>query len=103
MPTFRAEYERFWNTSVDDVGLTWVAMLYMMLCLSAMHMPDQMAEAGGFEVKEMPRLSNRWYSASRQALHAGDFDAKPDLIQIQVFLISQIYWYSTKKVEVLNS
>ncbi|CAM1505879.1 Fc.00g115160.m01.CDS01 [Cosmosporella sp. VM-42] len=102
-PSFRSEYAKFWATDVADIDLIWVALLYMILCLGGIFIPSQMAEAGGFEASELPLLYQRWYSACRQALHAGGHDSKPTLTQIQVFLISQLYWYSTKNVEVLNS
>lgn len=102
-PSFRAEYARFWTTEVVEVDLIWLALLYMILCLGALFIPSQMAEATGFEASDLPVFYHRWYSAARQALVAGGYDSKPTLTQIQVFLISQIYWYSTKNVEVLNS
>ena len=102
-PSFRSEYASFWASEVADVDLIWLSLLYMILCLGALFIPSQMAEATGFEASDLPMLYHRWYSAARQALNAGGYDSRPTLTQIQVFLISQIYWYSTKNVEVLNS
>lgn len=103
VPTFRSEYARFWISNVDTIDLTWLALLYIILSLSALYMPSQMVEAGGMEVSEILSLSRRWYASSRQAVHANEFDAKPSILQIQVFLVSQIYWYATKNIEALNS
>lgn len=102
-PSFRAQYGQFWTKDVADVDLVWLALLFMILCLSSLHIPSELAEVSGFEVSELALLSKRWYSASRQALHAGGYDSKPTLTQIQVFLISQLYWYGMKNVEALNS
>lgn len=102
-PSFRSEYAEFWTTEVDKIDLIWLALLYMMLCLGALFIPSQMAEAAGFEAADLPVLYRRWYNAARQALQAGGYESKPTLTQLQVFLVSQIYWYSTKNVEVLNS
>lgn len=102
-PSFRAEYAVFWNTDVDDIDLIWLSLLYMILCLGAFFIPSQVAEVGAFEVADLALLHRRWYSASRQALHYGGHDARPTLTQLQVFLISQTYWYSTKNIETLNS
>ncbi|KAF7558024.1 hypothetical protein G7046_g5920 [Stylonectria norvegica] len=102
-PSFRSQYAAFWTTNVADVDLIWLSLFYMVLCLGALFIPSQMAEACGFEASDLPALHKRWYSASRKALDAGGYDSKPTLTQIQVFLISQLYWYSTKSVEVLNS
>jgi hypothetical protein len=102
-PSFRAEYWQFWSTDVAEIDLIWMALLFMVLCLSALHIPAEVANVAGLEVSQLELLSRRFYSASRQALHAGGYDSKPTLTQIQVFLISQIYWYSMKNVEALNS
>lgn len=102
-PSFRSEYAEFWSTEVDKIDLIWLALLYMMLCLGALFIPSPVAEAAGFEASDLPVLYRRWYAAARQALQAGNYESKPTLTQIQVFLVSQIYWYSTKNVEVLNS
>lgn len=102
-PSFRAEYNAFWTRNVDSIDLIWLALLCMMLCLSSLYMPSQMAEAAGFEASELPKLSLRWYAAARQALLAGGQDSKPTLTAIQVFLVSQLYWYASKNIEALNS
>lgn len=102
-PSFRIEYTKFWATDIPDIDLIWLSLLYMILCLAGIFVPSQMVETVGFEPSDLPTLCQRWYSACRQALHAGGYDSKPTLTQIQVFLISQLYWYNTKNVEVLNS
>lgn len=102
-PSFRAEYAAFWTTPVDDIDLIWLSLLYMILCLGAFFIPSQVAEVGAFEAADLTLLHRRWYSASRQALHYGGHDARPTVTQLQVFLISQTYWYSTKTIESLNS
>ncbi|KAF9874686.1 C6 transcription factor [Colletotrichum karsti] len=74
-----------------------------MFSLSSLYIPAPMAEAAGFEVSDLATLSHRWYSASRQALQSGGFESKPTLVQLQVFIVSQLYWYGTKDIEALNT
>lgn len=62
-----------------------------------------MAEAAGFEVSDLAALSHRWYSASRPSLQSGGYESKPTLIQLQVFIVTQLYWYETKDIEALNT
>ncbi|KAJ9607394.1 hypothetical protein H2200_008467 [Cladophialophora chaetospira] len=47
--------------------------------------------------------AHHWFRLSRQALHAGEYEAKPCLTQLQVFIESQVYWYAVKGVDSLNS
>lgn len=102
-PSFRTEYARFWSLDVSEIDLIWLALLYMMLCMSVLYIPSDMAEMAGFDVTDLGLLSRRWYAASRQALQSGGYDCKPTITQIQVFLVSQLYLYGTKNVEALNS
>ncbi|KAF4345367.1 transcription factor [Fusarium beomiforme] len=102
-PSLRDQHRKFWASEVDQVDLNWLALLYIILCLGAVYIPSEMAEAVGFEASDLPLLHSRWYAASRQALHAGGYDCKPTLVQLQVFLLSQLYWYATKNIEALNS
>jgi hypothetical protein len=102
-PSLRDQHGKFWANDVNDIDLNWLALLYIILCLGAVYIPSQMAEAVGFEASDLPSLHRRWYAASRQALHAGGYDSKPTLVQLQVFLLSQLYWYATKNIEALNS
>ncbi len=103
VPSFRRQYAELWTKEVGEIDLIWLSLLYIMLSLSALYIPDSTAVAMGFEPGKISTLCHTWYSASRQALHAGDFDTRPSLYQIQTFLVSQLYWYATKKVETLNS
>ncbi|KAL2204243.1 hypothetical protein CC79DRAFT_1360159 [Sarocladium strictum] len=102
-PSLRQQHATIWASDVDELELDCLALLYIILCLGAVYIPSQMAEAVGFETSQLPVLHRRWYAASRQALHVGGYDSKPTLIQLQVFLLSQLYWYATKNIEALNS
>ncbi|KAF6811307.1 C6 transcription factor [Colletotrichum plurivorum] len=102
-PSFRARYSELWATDVEDVDLIWLALLYVMFSLSSLYISAPMAEAAGFEVADLAVLSHRWYCASRQALKSGGYESKPVLVQLQVFIVTQIYWYGTKDIETLNS
>ncbi|KAF4475020.1 putative transcriptional regulatory protein [Colletotrichum fructicola Nara gc5] len=102
-PSFRAQYSMLWSKSVEDVDLIWLSLLFIMFSLSSLYIPAPMAEAAGFEVSDLAALSHRWYSASRQSLQSGGYESKPTLIQLQVFIVTQLYWYGTKDIEALNT
>lgn len=102
-PSFRSEYSTFWSSCLEDIDLIWLSLLFIMLALSATAIPSAMAESAGLEPAELAPLADRLYSASRHALHAGSYDLKPCLTQIQVFSVSQTYWYAMKNIEALNS
>lgn len=103
VPTFRKAYQSFWNGAVADVDLIWLSLLYTVISISALCLPCQLAEAMSFEAGKMTTLSRTWHSASRQCLHAGGFESKACIVQLQTYLITQLYWFATKDVETLNS
>ena len=104
IPLFRRQYSSFWAGAVEQVDLIWLALLYTMLSTVAIMIPPDVAETMGFEHPSLAtNLARSWHLASRQALHAGEFDSKPCITQMQVFLATQLYWLETKNVEALNS
>lgn len=103
IPSFRHQYAAFWAGSLDQVDLMWVALLYTMLSTAAIMIPPGVAESMGFQYSSLANLAGVWHQASRQALHAGEFESKPCVTQLQVFLATQLYWLATKNVEALNS
>lgn len=103
IPSFRKAYAQFWNSDVDDVDLIWIALLYTILSISGLYIPLETAKVVGFESSKVRSLAHKWHSASRQALHAGGFEARPCVTQLQTFSITQLYWYATNNIEVLNS
>jgi hypothetical protein len=54
-------------------------------------------------ITQVGDLARKWYSASRQCLYAGGFEAKACLTQLQTFLITQPYWIGTNDMETMNS
>ncbi|KFX86748.1 hypothetical protein V490_08882 [Pseudogymnoascus sp. VKM F-3557] len=103
IPSFRKDYAQFWNSDVDNVDLIWMSLLYTILSISGLYIPLETAKVVGFESSKVRSLAQKWHSASRQALHAGGFEARPCITQLQTFSITQLYWYATNKIEVLNS
>lgn len=103
VPSFRRQYSEFWATNVDDIDLIWLSLLFTIISISALHIPFELVEAIGFEQSTIRNLAHKWHSASRQALYAGEFESKPNLMQLQTFLVTQLYWLSTKNIEVMNS
>lgn len=103
IPSFYAAYAKFWESEIGDVDIIWLSLLYTILSCGALYVPFSDAEAVGLDRSNLRHLANVWHSASRQALHAGGFEAKPCLTQLQTFLVTQLYWLATRNVETLNS
>jgi hypothetical protein len=102
VPSFRKQYAQFWNADVDDVDLMWLSLLLTIISLSALYVPPQASDMVGLQSTGLRNMAHVWHSASRQALHAGGFEAKPCLTQLQTFCITQLYWYATNKTEILS-
>ncbi|KIW44267.1 uncharacterized protein PV06_05289 [Exophiala oligosperma] len=102
-PSFRQKYEALWVEPVKDIDLVWLALLYVIISLTALYIDPRACESVGYDASEIRDDGHLWFRLSRQALHAGEYDSKPCLTQIQVFIESQSYWYATKAVEALNS
>lgn len=103
VPTFRMSYAEFWATSVEEINLIWLSLLYAILTVSALSFPVDFGELLGFEPGSFSTLSRTYYSASRQCLLAGGAEANPSLTQIQTFILLQLYWYSMEDIETLNA
>ncbi|KIW13546.1 hypothetical protein PV08_08734 [Exophiala spinifera] len=102
-PSFRQKYESLWEYPVKDVDLVWIALLYVLISLTALYIDPKACESVGYDASDIRNNGHLWFRLSRQALHAGEYDSRPCLTQIQVFIQSQSYWYATKAVEALNS
>ncbi|KAI2397342.1 hypothetical protein LOZ67_005457 [Ophidiomyces ophidiicola] len=103
VPSYLDEYAAFWDTKVHDVNLIWLALLYAIISSSAIYLPLRVAKTAGFAESSIRNRAHMFYSASRQALHAGNFESRPTLVGIETFLVTQSYWLATKNVEALNS
>jgi hypothetical protein len=103
IPSFRKQNSAFWSSPVAEIDLIWLSLLYTVISASALYLPAQLAEAMSFEATKMRNFSRAWHSLSRQCLHAGGYESNACLVQLQTFLISQLYWLATKDVETLNS
>ena len=103
VPSFRKEYSQLWNTDTQAVDLSWLSLLLIVISESALFISSDVAQAIGLSLTNVRQLSHIWYTSSRQALHASGFESKPQLVHLQTFLVSQIYWLGTKDVETMNS
>lgn len=101
--SFHKAHARFWATPVKDIDLIWLSLLCTVLSCSAFHIPFDAAKSVELDPSTIRSKAPVWHSASRQALHAGGFESKPCLIQLETFLATQLYWLSTKNSEALNS
>jgi hypothetical protein len=102
-PSFRRQQEKFWSAPVTEIDVIWLALLYVIMCLSALHIDPTACAALDMDASRVRATAHGWFRLSRQALHAGEFEAKPCLTQLQVFIESQVYWYAVKGVDSLNS
>lgn len=102
-PSFRREYGQFWETGFSSVGFIWVSLLFTVVSISALYVPLEAAEVVGFPRESIRNLSHIWHLASMHALRAGNYEAKPCLVQLQTFSNAQLYWYATNQIEVMNS
>ena len=103
VPSFHRQYSEFWSIGPEKVDLIWLALLFTIISSTALIVPVGSAPIVGLEASRVRQLSRVWHLASRQALHAGNFESKPSVMQLQVFITTQLYWLETKNIESLNS
>ncbi|RVX67764.1 hypothetical protein B0A52_07887 [Exophiala mesophila] len=103
IPSFRKEYSQFWDGSVDEVNLIWLSLLFTILSISGLYIPISAIEFVGIQGDSIRKLAHLWHHGSSQALQAGNFETNPCLTQLQTFTITQLYWYATNNIEILNS
>jgi hypothetical protein len=102
VPSFMDEYESFWSKEVHEVKLHWLALLFSLISSSAMSLTAKVCAANGFEPREVRQSSHLWYSATRQALVAGEWETRPSFEALQAVINLQHYLYATKNIETLN-
>lgn len=102
-PSFRQGYATFWTEDAAEIDLAWLALLYIMLSLSSLHIPHNVATTIGINPENSKAVAQRWYTASQQALHSSGCDSRPSLTGLQVFLVSQSYWIATRDPGILYS
>ena len=103
IPSFRKEYAQLWDGRIEDVDLIWLSLLFTIISLSALYVPINAVEFVGLQGDNVRQLAHLWHHASLQALQAGNYEAKPNLTQLQTFSVTQLYWYATNNIEILNS
>ena len=103
VPSFRREYARFWDVSREDMDFIWVALLFAVISLSSLYVPLDIMPFVGIPRQSIRLLGHVWHQAFQHALRAGESEAKPTLLQLQAFSITQLYWYATNQIETLNS
>ncbi|KAL6910251.1 fungal-specific transcription factor domain-containing protein [Trichoderma evansii] len=104
VPSFRRQYEVFWDTkNGHEMDFMFIALLFTIISVSALFIPPGTAEIFGCPKESIRDLAHVWHKVSHQALRAGDYESKPCIVQLQTFSITQFYWYSTNKIDTLNS
>jgi hypothetical protein len=104
VPSFRREYAQFWDDQLQQQqGLHWLSLLFTILSVSALYVPLESLGVVGFPAESIRPLAQVWHNASQHALRAGDYESKPSIRQLQTFSITQLYWYATNRLEILNS
>lgn len=102
-PSFRREYSQFWDNEPQRGDFIWLSLLYTTISVSALYVPLESIGVVGFPVESIRPLAHLWHNASQQALRAGDYESHPSIRQLQTFVITQLYWYATNRLEKLNS
>ncbi|GFP54222.1 uncharacterized transcriptional regulatory protein C139.03 [Trichoderma asperellum] len=104
VPSFRRQYEDFWEAKDgQEMDFMFTALLFTIISVSALFIPPGTAEIFGCPKESIRDLAHVWHKVSHQALRAGDYESKPCIVQLQTFSITQFYWYSTNKIDTLNS
>ncbi|VVT56722.1 uncharacterized protein SAPINGB_P005233 [Magnusiomyces paraingens] len=101
--TFLRELKCFWSQPADTIDLTWVAILFMVISLAALHLPKALAKQLNVADETISHAAAIWFRASRKALQTNRYDEKPTFRQLQVFSLTQLYLYATNQIELLNS
>ena len=103
IPTFRKQYAHFWDGKIEELDLIWMSLLFTIVSLSALYIPLDAVELVGLQRHSVRKYAHLWHHAALQALQAGEYDSKPCLTQLQTFSVTQLYWYATNNIEILNS
>ncbi|KAK5996919.1 Agnestins biosynthesis cluster transcription factor AgnL11-like protein [Cladobotryum mycophilum] len=104
VPSFRRTYAQFWDAGDDArFDFIWSSLLFTVISLSALYIPMESVEIVGCPGESIRHLAHVWHRVSREALKAGDYEAKPCVVQLQTFCVTQLYWYATNNIEILNS
>ncbi|KAK5055422.1 hypothetical protein LTR84_013172 [Exophiala bonariae] len=103
IPSFRKEYAQLWDGRVEDIDLIWLSLLFSIISLAALYVPVNAVEFVGLQGDTIRQQADLWHHASLQALQAGNYESKPNLTQLQTFSVTQLYWYATNNIEILNS
>ena len=103
VPSFREEYSAFWSKQTCEIDLHWLALLFSLVSSAAIVLPTVLCEQIGFNREDVRLGAHAWYSASRQALAAHDWEAQPSFLALQTVINLQHYLYATKKTETVYS
>ncbi len=103
VPSFRAEYSSYWASSKVDPDPIWLSLLFIILAVAELYIPAQMKDVISIEGAATESISKKWFRLSRHALQVGAFESRPSLTALQTFMVSQLYLYATRDVEMLNS
>ncbi|TFB04802.1 hypothetical protein CCMA1212_003118 [Trichoderma ghanense] len=104
VPSFRHKYEEFWDEAENrEMDFIFAALVFTIISVSALYVPKGAVEIFGCPRESIRDLAHVWHRASHQALLAGDYEARPCVVQLQTFSITQFYWYATSGIDVLNS
>lgn len=101
-PSFRLECEQFYKNQ-EDVDIGWLAVLFMVLALAAIHLPKGLINITSQEIEKSHKI---WFEASRKCIGIWDSlqkdETKFNIYTLQCFSLCQLYMYATKRAEALN-
>lgn len=100
-PSFLAEVENFWLDQ-EKVDVGWLAVLFMVLSLAAIHLPKGLINITSQEIEKSHKI---WFEASRECINIWDSmqtdPTKFNIYTLQCFSLCQLYFYATKRAEAL--
>jgi hypothetical protein len=101
-PSFKKTLEEFWKNE-DDIDIGWLATLFMVLGLAAIHLPKGFINIDSTEIDRSHKI---WFGASKECVTIADSLRKSssefNLYTLQWFSLCQLYFYATKRAEQLN-
>lgn len=105
-PSFRQEYHAFWYKSLDEIDLMWLALLFAVLCVAALSIPPDVSNLFTFDCTvgtDVDQNPKKHYNSARLCLMAANAEGRPHILQLQTFIVLQLYWLSIEDSETLNS
>ncbi|CDK26232.1 unnamed protein product [Kuraishia capsulata CBS 1993] len=103
LASFCEEYEKFWASKVKDMDTAFIGLIFSMLAVISLFLPQDKISGEGYSVLELRKLSSLWYHGCRQAMIVSGFEMKPNLTHLHTFSVLQTYFYAINDSNTLHS